>query len=68
MTASQQTTLANVDCNWAAAVFFRAFLIAQGLEAETYGIDMIKTKRLVRIGLEISLVSPLRAALVRSQD
>ena len=40
--------------------FLRALLISQGLEAGTYAI--------VRIGLEISLVSVLRAALVRSQD
>ena len=43
-------------------------MISQGLEAETYAIDMIKNKNSVHIGLEISLVSVLRAALVRSQD
>ena len=36
--------------------FLRVLLILQGLDAETYANDLIKT-RIVRIGLEISLVS-----------
>ena len=64
-------------------------MTSQGLEAETYAIDMIKNKnstywsrnfscyisvfraalvRSQRTGLEISLVSVLRAILVRPQD